>query len=159
MVDRTAGHVVRAPLPRPRRDLTLVGGRRIPAMLLAALIAIVALASAGQAHATLLFASPVINGSTPTAPAELTLVFDEPVSLAGEPVHLRDADGRPVTLDAARVGGGGRVVSAPCPRLWPADSSPSVGRWWLATATRSGVATGSSWAQPSLRLWPDWATS
>ncbi len=159
MVDRTAGHVVRAPLPRPRRDLTLVGGRRIPAMLLAALIAIVALASAGQAHATLLFASPVINGSTPTAPAELTLVFDEPVSLAGEPVHLRDADGRPVTLDAARVGGGGRVVSAPVPA--PLARGLFTVRWQVVAS--DGDPVGGSYrfvvGQPSLRLWPDWATS
>jgi copper transport protein len=79
----------------------------IRAALIAASTAFLVLlaAPAASAHATLLFATPAVQGAVPTAPTSLALVFDEPVTLT------------PRTLTLARPGAGQADALGPVSRL------------------------------------------
>jgi copper transport protein len=99
----------------PSRDtsVTSTSARRVAVALFGLVLLAVVGASPAQAHATLLFAGPPIGGAVPTAPASLTLVFDEPVTLAGLPARLSDGDARPVALGAPQLTSRARVVTIP----------------------------------------------
>lgn len=73
----------------------------------------VVLAGPADAHATLLFTDPGIDGAVPSSPAAVTLVFDEPVTVPGDPVRLSDASGREFSFGAARWTNAGRVLTVP----------------------------------------------
>jgi len=81
--------------------------------LLAGVLLVVASAGPAAAHATLLFADPAVGGAVPAGPAVITLVFDEPVTLAGAPVGLTDDREQPIGLGPARSEQGERVVAVP----------------------------------------------
>ncbi len=70
-------------------------------------------AGSADAHATLLFADPTINGAVAATPAVITLVFDEPVTPGAAPVRLADVQGRALALGPAQARQGGRVVTVP----------------------------------------------
>jgi len=94
-------------------SVTWTSARRVAVALFGVVLLALVGASPAQAHATLLFAGPPIGGAVPTAPASLTLVFDEPVTLAGLPAALSDADSRPVALGAPQLSGRARIVTIP----------------------------------------------
>ena len=98
--------MARATNPRVRR-----WRRRWSITLLATLMLAMTSAGAADAHATLLFADPAINGAVATPPAAITLVFDEPVTPGVAPVHLTDVHGRALALGPARARQGGRVIT------------------------------------------------
>jgi copper transport protein len=83
-------------------------------LLLVALVVLAGVLAApgrAQAHAFLLWTTPVADGAVASGPAELELVFSEPV--VAPDVELRDATGRPVATGAPRPGGDGRAVRVP----------------------------------------------
>lgn len=77
--------------------------RRIVAAVAIAAIAILMAARPASAHATLLFTTPAIDGTVPTAPRSVSLVFNEPVSLTATPLRVQDGAGRMVRLGRARL--------------------------------------------------------
>src|SRR5262245_55059867 len=72
------------------------------------------------AHAFLAGASPPAGSVLPTAPAELTLRFTEPVEPSFCAVELRDAAGAPMPTGALRLAPRStKVLVVPLPRLQP----------------------------------------
>lgn len=70
-------------------------------------------AAPASAHATLLFAVPVVGGAVPQSPHEVTLIFDERVTLSGAPIVLTDTTRRQVRVGQGRTEQDGRVVVVP----------------------------------------------
>ena len=68
-------------------------------------------AGPAAAHATLLFATPTIGGAVPEAPGQLSLTFDEPVTLGPSPVHLTDSTQGVLRLGTVSRTNAGQVVS------------------------------------------------
>lgn len=87
--------------------------RGVVAAVFCGLILAVGLAEPAAAHATLLFADPAIDGAVAESPEEVTLVFDEPVTLSGTPIVVTAAGGDQVGLGSAQTTDDGRVVTAP----------------------------------------------
>jgi len=97
------------------------GGRqlgRLAAVALACLALVLAVAGPAGAHTTLLFSNPAADGTVPTAPASITLIFDQPIGLTANTVRLSDANGRGVLVGrAAPIQGGRGVTAVPGSRL------------------------------------------
>ena len=88
-------------MPPRRKPYLAIGG------LIGALVLIPA--APAQAHATLLTSAPAAGYSVSRSPAELTLVFDEPISIRGTPIRV---SGGSVTLAPPRLSHGGRWLTA-----------------------------------------------
>jgi copper transport protein len=73
----------------------------------------VASAGPANAHATLLFADPTINGAVATSPDVISLVFDEQLTPGAAPIHLADVQGRSLAVGPAQATQGGRVITVP----------------------------------------------
>src|SRR5258708_9525150 len=97
--------------PRGRRAIRRAAGL-VGALTVAGIVAI-AVAPAALAHATLLFTSPAADSAVPVSPREITLTFNQAVTLAGAPVRLAAPGGREIALGPARQSSGRRVVSRP----------------------------------------------
>jgi copper transport protein len=83
--------------PRGRVVLRLVLGIAL------AFCALGLLAPAASAHASLVSTDPAEGAVLASAPAEITLTFDEPVTLAASSSHLYDAQGAEVAAEARSV--------------------------------------------------------
>src|SRR5258705_11004696 len=61
-------------------------------------MAVLGLCAAGTpaAHPTLLFTDPAADTAGPVAPQEITLVFNEPVTIGADAIVLLDKNGRTV---------------------------------------------------------------
>lgn len=91
------------------------------------------------AHATLLFSTPAANSTVPVAPTELSLVFDETVTIDKTPITLAGPHGA-VAVGAAVLGSGGTSVNV--------KVSSAAGRGiytvhWQVTADDGDVIAGS----------------
>ncbi|GGQ97109.1 hypothetical protein GCM10010280_51020 [Streptomyces pilosus] len=97
-------------------------------------------ATPAQAHAVLLFASPAIEGAVPTAPKEISLVFDEPVQAASaRTVRITSGSGRSVPVGSPSRSEGGRQL------IVPVRGPLSAGVYtvlWKATAQDGDVMGG-----------------
>ena len=79
----------------------------------ASLLAVVSWpATQASAHAFLLSTVPPAGYTSPTAPSEIVLDFDEPVSAGSRPITLLDATGRVQRLTALAPRDGGREIAA-----------------------------------------------
>ena len=76
-------------------------------------------AGPAAAHATLLFATPTIGGAVPETPGQLSLTFDEPVTLGSSPVRLTDSRQGPLSLGPVSRTNAGQVVSVPVLQTLP----------------------------------------
>jgi copper transport protein len=86
---------------------------RLAGILAAAGVLLAVAAPAASAHATLLFTSPAAGSAVPSAPAVITLTFNEAVTLVGTPVTLAGPGGQRSGLGPARESAGRSVVSVP----------------------------------------------
>ena len=81
--------------------------RRVPALLLAVLVAVLTVAGTAtpaSAHATLVSTDPAEGAVLPASPGEVTFTFDEPVQLVPDGLLAFDAAGKRVDLDAKASG-------------------------------------------------------
>ncbi|TAM68637.1 MAG: copper resistance protein CopC [Microbacteriaceae bacterium] len=91
------------------------------------------------AHANLLFSTPAANSTIPVAPTELSLVFDEPVTIDKTPITLAGPHGA-VAVAAAVLRSGGTSVNVTVP------SGEGRGIYtvhWQVTAEDGDVVAGS----------------
>jgi copper transport protein len=113
--------------------------RRIGAALVVAVVAVIAAGTPVSAHATLLFSNPPIDGTIPTTPPAISLLFDQPVTLTLEPLQLQRVAGEHVSLGSPRLRHGGREVVVPVnDRLQPGVYSVR----WQVTANDGDVVGG-----------------
>ncbi|MFF7642951.1 copper resistance protein CopC [Streptomyces canus] len=113
---------------------------RLAAAALLALAGLLTGPTSAQAHAVLLFASPAIEGAVPTAPKEISLVFDEPVQPSGtQALRVSAPGGKPVALGAIARSEGGKQLTAPT----RSASGPGVYTVaWQAIAPDGDVMSG-----------------
>lgn len=112
---------------------------RVGALVLLATAMLLGPAPAAQAHATLLFATPAVEGAVPTSPDQIQLVFDQAVRPAESAVELRGPDGEQVRLGVAASGEDGQTMTA------PVLEELAVGQYvvdWTATAADGDTMTG-----------------
>lgn len=96
-------------------------------------------APAAEAHATLLFATPAVEGAVPASPEQVQLVFDQAVLPAESALEVRGPDGTKVRLGDATSGESGRTVTARILEELP------VGQYvvdWTVTAADGDTMTG-----------------
>ncbi len=133
------------------------------ARLLGAVLAVLLLnavfALPAQAHATLLFTTPTINGAVPDAPPVLRLVFNEPIAVGDTPVRVVDGAGRDVAVAAATLSRDDRVLTVPLTGTVPRgvltvrwvvvgeDGDPVGGRYRFAVGPAITATAGDSSAQ------------
>lgn len=104
-----------------RRGLGVAGtgrtrfGRVLAVVVLAPLLWLVLPAPAASAHATLLGTTPPAGYAVPTSPPQLSLDFDEPVSIDASALTLTTSTGAAQVLGKPAVSLGGRRVSAAVP--------------------------------------------
>ncbi|WP_327432922.1 copper resistance CopC/CopD family protein [Streptomyces sp. NBC_01236] len=135
---------------------------RWAAAVLLALAGLLAGSTAAQAHAVLLFASPAIEGAVPTAPKEISLVFDEPVHPAGtRTLRVTAPGGAAVSLGSIARSEGGKQLTAPvrstvtpgvCTVVWQAvaedgDVMSGTYRFAVGAATAGLASSGSAGGQ------------
>jgi len=96
-------------------------------------------APVASAHATLLASTPPSGYLIPTAPTELTLDFDEAVSIGATPVTLSDTAGHPVALGPEALTLQGRRLSAPITGAVPVGGYRAQ---WQVTADDGDLITG-----------------
>lgn len=96
-------------------------------------------APVASAHATLLASTPPSGYSVPTAPTEITLDFDEAVSIGATPVTLSDTTGHPVALGPEALTLQGRRLTAPVTGPLPQASYRAQ---WQVTADDGDLITG-----------------
>lgn len=106
---------------------------------LASVFWVVVSASPAGAHATLLATTPPAGYAVAAAPSRLTLDFDEPVSVSGEPLRVSNTAGRRFAVGDAHVSVGGRRLSASLPHRL-ADGGYRVR--WQVTADDGDLVTG-----------------
>jgi copper transport protein len=97
-------------------------------------LAILGIGTAGTAgaHPTLLFTEPAADTAVSDAPQAITLMFNEPVSIASDAIVVLDKDGRTVPMGAATTARGGQLVLArPVAPLRPGSYTVR----WRATGT------------------------
>lgn len=92
---------------------------RLGAALAVALAVILLTAPAASAHATLLFATPAVDGAVPTAPGSLTLVFDQPVGISPSSIRLAGPGNEAQPLAAPAKTDGGAELTARVPEKLP----------------------------------------
>lgn len=85
---------------------------RAVAAAVVALSFLVAVAVPASAHATLLFATPAVDGTVPTSPPAISLLFDQPVSPTSATLRLQGPGASASTLGPARLRRGGNDVTA-----------------------------------------------
>lgn len=95
-------------------------GIRLVLLGVAVCAAVLATAQPASAHATLLFTTPAADTADPVAPQVLTLVYNEPVTLADDAITVTSQTGERVGLSKVVVAQQGRTVSA-----WPQQSLPT----------------------------------
>jgi len=91
------------------------------------------------AHATLLASTPPSGYAVATAPTEITLDFDEAVSIDVTPVTLSDTAGHPVALGPEALTLQGRRLSAPITGPMPLGGYRAQ---WQVTADDGDLITG-----------------
>lgn len=123
----------------------------VPA-LLAAVLLLVAAPSPANAHATLLFTTPSVDGAVPTSPAQIQLVFDQPVVPASSGITITGPDDHRVPLGEVASGHGGQTVTAPVVATlatgdylveWfvtAADGDTMAGEFHFAVGTTAGLS-------------------
>lgn len=94
--------------------------RRAFGAVLAALIGLVVLAGPAAAHTDLESSSPAEGASLTSAPSEVKLTFEEPVTLPPEAVKITGRDGAAWTVGTPTVAGA--VVTAPVTPSGPAQA-------------------------------------
>lgn len=124
---------------------------------LAALLGVLILAfaaPAAQAHATLLFATPAVEGAVPTSPKQIQLVFDQEVIPAESALELEGPQGTAFRLGTTTSGENGRTVSAAVLEElevgqyvvdWTVtanDGDTMTGKYRFAVGSRSGLTLG-----------------
>lgn len=115
----------------------MAGLRRSVLVLIAALAAIVALATPASAHATLVRSSPADASVLDEAPSQIELIFSEPVSVEGSAVEFIDAEGN---QHDAEITGHGDNTSVLVVELGdPPDGLYSLR--WSAFSTSDGHVT------------------
>ncbi len=157
--------------PVPRADLAGVGsGRRTRGaggfarvvlarafgLIVAVGLAILAApAPAAQAHATLLFTSPTVDGAVPTSPEQILLVFDQAVVPARSTLTLTGPGRGQVPVGAATSGSNGQTVSVPVAgtleegeylvgwQVTAADGDTMIGGFRFAVGSTAGLSLGS----------------
>lgn len=92
---------------------------RLGAALGLALALILLIAPAASAHATLLFATPAVDGAVPTAPRALSLVFDQPVGISPSSIRLAGPGNAAEVLAPPTKTNGGAEVTARVPETLP----------------------------------------
>ena len=92
-----------------------------------------------SAHATLLASTPPAGYAVASPPTELTLDFDEPVSVGPAPLHLVDAAGHPHVLGTPSLSLHGRRLSAPVGERLSQDSYRAR---WEVTADDGDLVSG-----------------
>lgn len=65
-----------------------------------------------DAHATLLFTSPAVDGAVPDSPPSIQLVFDQPVVAPASSLSVTNQQGEAMSVGDAQAGSGPNVVSA-----------------------------------------------
>jgi copper transport protein len=95
------------------RRTNRLGHRIVAVSVVAAALWLLLPGPAASAHATLLGSTPPAGYAVPTAPTELTLDFDEPVSITATPLILTGATGPQPALGRVGLSLGGRRLSAP----------------------------------------------
>lgn len=93
-----------------------------------------------SAHATLVTSSPADDSRLTTAPHEVTLTFDESVSLGADAARVIAADGARADTGAARLAPDGRTVVIP---LRPNLPTGSYAATWRVVSADTHVVTGS----------------
>lgn len=97
-------------------------------------------APAASAHANLLLTTPAVGSSVPTSPAELTLIFDDPVTRSGPTVQVMGPTGSGVGVGVISRSDGGRTLTAKLPhRLGPGAYTVT----WQVVADDGDVIDGS----------------
>jgi len=109
----------------------------LPAVLLAALLALLLPAPLAQAHAVLVSSDPVDGATLPVAPSRVTLTFDEPVRLISGAVQVISATGTRVD-QAVRQQSGNTIVEFGLPPHLPRGSYTAT--WRLMSADGHEVA-------------------
>lgn len=97
---------------RQARPFCDVGRSLVLALLVSVIFVAAGPATSASAHATLLFASPTVDGAVPTSPKSLQLVFDEAVVPSASSLYLEDSSGRAFDLGAAVSGDKGLTITA-----------------------------------------------
>lgn len=138
--------------------------RHVGALVLLATAMLLGPAPAAQAHATLLFATPAVEGAVPTSPEQIQLVFDQSVRPAESALELRGPGGEQVGLGEAASGEDGRTITAPVLEElavgqyvvdWTAtaaDGDTMTGEFRFAVGSSAGLALGGG-AQPQVEGW------
>lgn len=138
-------------------------GGRTPYRLLARVLGVILTAGLGvfavpapaaQAHATLLFTSPAVDGAVPTSPKQVLLVFDQPVVTSRSPVTVTGPDGDTVPLGSATTNSQGHTISVPVTGTleqgeylvrWEAtatDGDTMLGEFRFAVGSTAGLSLG-----------------
>lgn len=153
----TSAALLRSAGDRHRRKRTRAA--RLLAAVLAALVLNVVFAWPAQAHATLLFTTPTINGAVPDAPPVLRLVFNEPIAVGETPVRVVDGAGRDVAVAATTLSRDDRVLTVPMRGTVPRgvltvrwvvvgdDGDPVGGRYQFAVGPAITAAAGDTSGQ------------
>lgn len=128
--------------------------RRVPALVLAFLIAavaVVAMAAPASAHATLVSTDPAEGAVLAMAPTEVTFTFDEPVQLVPDGLRAFDASGDPVEIDPSAKG---KVVTGDLPGAL--DDGTYVITWRVVSADGHPIAGSLTFhvGAPSARVEP-----
>ena len=137
---------------------------RIGTLMLVLTVMLLGPAPAAQAHATLLFATPAVEGAVPTSPEQIQLVFDQPVSPADSALQLRGPGGDQVRVGEAASGEDGQTMTAPVLEElaigqyvvdWTAtaaDGDTMTGEFRFAVGSSAGLALGGG-NQPQVEGW------
>lgn len=102
-------------------------GRRAASALLA--LSLLMLPEILHAHATLLHSEPMGNARLETAPARITLVFNERIETVFHSLHVVNSRGQHIDAGNARVVDGGETLTVPLPSLPPLDAG-AYGVFW-----------------------------
>ncbi|MDQ0939323.1 copper resistance protein CopC [Streptomyces sp. V1I1] len=127
-----------SPAPRPAlgaRPLLHRAAGLLFAAIVLALAGLIGAAPPAAAHATLLFTGPAADATVAESPKSLVLVFDQPVSVAGSSVRLKNT-----RLGSPALGQGARTVTIPV-RSALAEGVHTVD--WQVTARDGDIMMGS----------------
>ncbi len=128
-------------------------GRIVAAAVVAAAV-LLGTPPAAQAHATLLFATPAVEGAVLTSPEQVQLVFDQAVLPAESALKVRGPDGTQVRLGQAASGENGRTMTAPVLEelaagqyvvdwtVTAADADTMTGEFRFAVGSSAGLSLG-----------------
>ncbi|HEU4948908.1 MAG TPA: copper resistance protein CopC [Kribbella sp.] len=111
---------------------------------MAALLVLFGTALPASAHPTLLSTTPEAGYSVTSAPDRVTMVFDEPVSVAPRAVRVDDDSGRPVDISEVTREQGGRRLVVKLPAELPA--ARYVVRWEVTAQDGDVVAASFDFA-------------